>query len=163
EQHELRALVRYRDDLLQTRLQQQNRLRDASNAFVRASLTTVLKAIAAQLKDVERQIKTHTAAHTNLQAQVGLLTSIVGVGVVTATKGRAECGDRGKYQSAKAWAADVGVTPSHYESGTTVRRRARMSKIGNAIVRAALYLPALTAMRRCPACKRYAAQLRARG
>src|SRR5512138_1657867 len=42
EQRRLRALVRHRDDLLQTQLQQQNRLRDTTDALVKTSLTTLL-------------------------------------------------------------------------------------------------------------------------
>src|SRR5918998_4201598 len=42
EQRRLRALVRHREDLLQTQLQQQNRLRDTTDSLVVASLQAVL-------------------------------------------------------------------------------------------------------------------------
>src|SRR3954471_7252067 len=48
-QHRLRALVRHRDDLLQTQLQQKNRLRDTSDSMVRASLEAVVEVVAKQL------------------------------------------------------------------------------------------------------------------
>ncbi len=163
EQQELRALVRHRDDLLQTQLQQQNRRRDTTNARVRASLESLLAAINAQLEAVNEQIQAQIAACAQLQAQLALLTSIVGIGAVTAAKILAELRDLETYASAKAAAADVGLTPSHYESGTSVRRRPRMSKIGKADLRAALYLPALTAMRWCPALRTFAERLAARG
>src|ERR671917_146693 len=53
-QRRLRALARHRDDLLQTQLQQQNRLRDATDELVRASLQSLLTAIATELAAVER-------------------------------------------------------------------------------------------------------------
>jgi transposase len=159
----LRALVRHREDLLQTQLQQQNRLRDTTDALVRASLQAVLDTIAAQLEAVDRTIKEHVAAHAELAANLGLLTTIVGIGVVTAAKVLGEFADLGEYETAKAAAADAGLTPSHFESGTSVRRRPRLSKVGKAGIRAALYWPAITAMRRCPACKAYAERLAARG
>jgi len=162
-QQHLRALVRHRDDLLQTRLQLHNRLRDTTNTFVRASLQALLDTLKAQMKEVEHQIAEHQAAHATLQAQVTLLSSVIGIGVLTATKVLAECGDLRSYASAKAVVANVGVNASHYESGTSVRRKPRMSKIGNARVRAALYLPALTAMRCCAACKSFVERLRKRG
>src|SRR5918998_991723 len=56
EHRRLRALVRHRDDLLQTRLQQQNRLRDTTDTLVRASLQAVVEAVASQLQTVERAI-----------------------------------------------------------------------------------------------------------
>ncbi len=81
EQHRrLRALVRHRDDLLQTQLQQTNRLRDTADTLVVASLQTVLETIGSQLKAVEQAIKEHLAAHAELRTNLELLTSIVGMG-----------------------------------------------------------------------------------
>jgi transposase len=159
----LRALIRHRDDLLQTQLQQQNRLRDATDELVRASLQTVLDTLATQLAAVERSIKEHVATQAELTANLALLTTIVGIGVVTAAKVLGEFADLEEYETAKAAAADAGLTPSHFESGTSVRRRPRLSKVGKAGIRAALYWPAITAMRRCPAFKAYAERLAARG
>ncbi len=163
EQRRLRALVRHREDLLQTQLQQQNRLRDTTDTLVVASLQAVLETLASQLAAVERAIKEHLAAHSELRENLELLTSIVGIGVITAAKLLAEFGDIEQYASAKAAAADAGLTPSHFESGTSVRRRPRLSKLGKAGIRSALYWPAITAMRRCPGCKAYAERLAARG
>ncbi len=162
-QRRLRALVRHRDDLLQTQLQQQNRLRDTTDELVRASLESLLKAITTELAAVERCIKEHLTAQESLRTNLTLLTSIVGIGAVTAAKLLAEFADLDQYESAKAAAADAGLTPSHYESGTSVRRRPRMSKMGKAGIRAALYWPAITAMTRCPAIKAFADRLAARG
>ena len=162
-QRRLRALVRHREDLLQTQLQQQNRLRDTTDTLVVASLQAVLDTLASQLAAVEQAIKEHLAADSELRTNLQLLTSIVGIGVVTAAKLLAEFGDVAHYESAKAAAADAGLTPSHFESGTSVRRRPRLSKVGKAGVRRALYWPAITAMRYCPACKAYADRLAARG
>jgi transposase len=163
EQRRLRALMRHREDLLQTQGQQQNRLRDTTDSLVRASLETVLDAIATQLKAVEHAVKEHLAAHTELGTEHQLLTTIVGIGSVTAAKVLAEFPDLAQYESAKAAAADAGLTPSHYESGTSVRRRPKMSKMGKAGIRAALYWPAITAMTHCPAIKAFAEQLAKRG
>jgi transposase len=162
-QRRLRALVRHRDDLLETRLQQQNRLRDTTDSLVRASLEAVVASITTQLNEVERLLKEHLKAHQDLATNVQLLTSIVGIGMVTAMKLLAEFGELEQYDSAKAAAADAGVTPSKHESGTSVRRRTRMSKMGKAGLRAALYWPAITAMHRCPQFKAYGERLAARG
>jgi transposase len=162
-QRHLRALMRHRDDLLQTELQQKNRLRDTTDTLVRASLEAVLTLLASQLKEIERSIETHIAAQAELAQDVALLTSVVGIGMVTAAKVLAEMPDLAQYGSAKAAAADTGVTPSHFQSETSVWRRPRMSKVGKAEVRAALYWPALTAMRRCPGFKAFAEALAARG
>jgi transposase len=44
-----------------------------------------------------------------------------------------------------------GLNPRQHQSGTSVDRATRISKIGNAVLRAALYMPALSAMRYNPA------------
>jgi transposase len=142
----LRALTRHREDLLQTQLQQQNRLRDTTDTLVRSLLQVVLDTIASQLEAVERTIKEHMAAHAELQTNLALLTTIVGIGVVTAAKVLGKFADLEQYESAKAAAADAGLTPSHFESGTSVKRRPRLSKIGKAGIRAALYWSAITAI-----------------
>jgi transposase len=163
EQRRLRALVRWRDDLLHTQLQQQNRLRDTTDALVKRSLETLLKTIASELAAVERQIKEQLATQTTMRSNLTLLTSIVGIGAVTAAKLLSEFAELEQYSSAKAAAADAGLTPSHYESGTSVRRRPKLSKMGKAGIRAALYWPAITAMTRCPSIKAFAERLAARG
>ena len=109
EHRRLRALVRHREDLLQTQLQQQNRLRDTTDSLVLASLQTVVEMLSSQLKAVEQAIKEHVAAHSEMRANLQLLTSIVGIGVVTAAKVLAEFGDIETYASAKAAAADAGL------------------------------------------------------
>lgn len=65
---------------------------------------------------------------------------------VTAAKVLAEFANLDQYESAKAAAADAGLTPSHDEAGTSVRRRPRMLKLGKAGIRAALYWPAIAAI-----------------
>lgn len=163
EQRHLRDLVRLRHDLIQQRTQQQNRLTDATNATVKALWTELLATLNDKLAAVEQLIAEHVQTHATLQAQVTLLTSVKGIGVVTATLIVAELTNLGQYASAKAAAADVGVTPSHYESGTSVRRRPRMSKLGKSDLRAALFFPAMVAKRWCPEIRAFAERLAARG
>jgi transposase len=68
-----------------------------------------------------------------------------------------------EYRSAREAAAYSGLTPRQIESGTSVRGRTRLSKIGNSRVRAALYWPAITAMRFNPLIKEMGERLRERG
>ena len=163
EQQRLRALTRHRDDLLQTQLQQRKRLRDTTDELVRSSLESLLTAIASQLSTVQEQITQQLREQERFQTNLALLTSSVGIGAVTAAKLLSEFADLDQYASAKAAAADAGLTRSHYESGTSVRRRSKRSKIGKAGKRAALYWPAITAMRCCPAIKAFGQRLAARG
>jgi transposase len=162
-QRKLRALVRHREALIKTRIQQHNRLSDATDGDVRASLQLLLDTLTAEISKVEQQLKAHVAEHPELRTNAQLLQTIVGFGLVTVQKLLAEFPDLEHYDSAQAASADAGLTPAHYESGTSVRRRPHLSKVGKASVRAALYWPAITAMTHCPVMKQFAARLAGRG
>ena len=53
--------------------------------------------------------------------------------------------------------------PRHRESGSSLRSRPRLSKLGTPRLRKALYFPAITAVRHNPLIKELGARLRARG
>jgi transposase len=163
QERHLRALVRHRDDLLQTKLQQQNRLRDATDEAVKRSLQKLIELLESELEAVEQDIESQLQAQSTTKSNLALLDSVKGIGLLTAAKLLSEMPNLAEYESAKAAGADVGLSPSEYQSGTSVRRRSKMSKIGKATVRAALYWPAITAMRHCPAMRAFAERLAARG
>jgi len=126
-QRKLRALVRHRDDLIASRIQQTNRLKDTSDPDVRASLEALVAIIVSQLRSIQQQITAHLHAHAELGEQHDLMDAVPGIGPVTAQKLVAEFYDLASYSSAKAVGADAGLTPANYQSGTSVRRRARLS------------------------------------
>ncbi len=51
------------------------------------------------------------------------------------------------YKDAHSAVSDGGVNPAPYESGATIRRPQKLLRVGKAAVRAALYWPAITAIR----------------
>ena len=99
-----------------------------------------------RLRDIERDIERKLGEH-----EVGtLLTSIDGIGPQTAARLVAELGDPARFKSAKALAAYVGVVPGLKNSGKSRGSRAGLSCLGHARLRAALWMPTLTAVRRNP-------------
>lgn len=152
-QQKLRALVRHRDGLLKTLTQEKNRVADCQDEDVRASLQRIIEALQHELDRLEEQITQFIAQDETLREQKELLLSIKGFGPVVTHKLLAEMPDLAAYADAHAAAADAGVTPAHFESGDTVRRKAKMSKVGKASLRGALYFPAITAMRFNPIVK----------
>jgi transposase len=71
--------------------------------------------------------------------------------------------DLKQYKSARQVAAFAGLVPRERQSGSSVRGRVRLSKIGNARLRKALYFPAVTALRCSPFFQAWAEGLRQRG
>lgn len=63
----------------------------------------------------------------------------------------------------RQWVASAGLDVRLVQSGTSVHSRPRLSKVGNARIRAALYLPALTALQYEPHVRTFHQQLVARG
>ena len=163
DQRKLRALVRHLEGLKKTLTQQKNRLASCKDKDVKSSLQIVIDALKKEIASVEQQIKDLIKSRIELKKQYDLLTSIKGFGPQTAYKLMAEMYDLGNYESASAAAADAGLNPSHHESGSSVKRRPRLSKIGKASVRTALYLPALTAMRYNPLIQAFVKRLEAKG
>ncbi len=73
------------------------------------------------------------------------LTSMKGVADKTAIKLLGELGVLAMDMSAKQWVAHAGLYPRSFESGTSVKKRTFIGKIGNRYIREALYMAALSA------------------
>jgi transposase len=100
-----------------------------------------------QIKHTELLIRKHINNHPGLKVQSALLDSIPGIAQTTAAAILAEIVDITQYKSARQVAAYAGLVPRERTSGSSVRGRTRLSKIGNARLRKALYFPAITALR----------------
>ena len=73
------------------------------------------------------------------------LTSMKGVANKTAIKLLGELGVLAMDMSAKQWVAHAGLYPRAFESGTSVKKRTYIGKVGNRYIREALYMAALSA------------------
>lgn len=163
EQRQLRDLVRHLEVLKKTRTQQLNRVSTCRNSVVKASFQTLVDTLNAQMTLIETEIEHIFTAYPALPAQRAWLVSIQGIGNPTAAKILAEMYDLEHYANAPAAAADAGATPAHYESGSSVRRRVRLSNVGKASLRGALYWPAITAMQYNPVVRKVKERLEKKG
>ena len=112
-----------------------------------------------RLRDLDRDIDGKLREH-----EVGrLLTTIDGIGTNTAAYVIATVGDPARFRSASALAAYVGTIPALKQSGKRQFARAAVTPIGNARLRAALWMPTLTAVRNNPWLRAHYQRLRARG
>jgi len=115
------------------------------------------------IKLVERKMKEIIFADPDLKLKFELLIKVPGIGEGTATAVLAEVTRLENFKTARELAAFIGLTPKHQTSGSSIRGRPRISKMGLKILRKALYLPALTAMRFNPTLKNFAEKLREKG
>jgi transposase len=164
EVRELQALVRRLESLVEMRVAEENRLSSGISVdSVRQSVEELLAHLNTQIKRTEKLIREHLNRHPRLKQQSELLDSIPGIAETTTAALLAEITDINQYRSARQVAAYAGLVPRERQSGTSVRGRTRLSKIGNARLRRALYFPAITALRCSPFFQQWAEGLLKRG
>jgi transposase len=158
-QAHLRDLLRRQADLENALHAEERRLEVASEA-VRASLRRTSRWLTAELARLEKAIQAHLKRSPDLAADVDRLRQIRGCGEKTARLLAAEIPRH--FRNARAVAAWLGVVPRLHESGTSVRKAARVGHEAPWL-RPRLYFPAITAMRCDPRCQQLANRLRAVG
>lgn len=164
EVRELQALVRRLEALLEMHQMEVNRLEAGiSAALVRDSLTEHIAFLDQEIKRTQSLIGDHIDNHPTLREQRELLVSIPGIGNTTAAKLLAEMLDVKLYQSARQLAAFAGLVPRLHESGSSVKRKTRLSKTGAPRLRKALYFPAIAAIKYNPYIKALSLRLKERG
>lgn len=161
---ELQALVRRLESLEEMRVMEEHRLASGvACAAVQASLQEHVAYLQEQIEKTRRQIKDHIDQHPRLQNKAKLLESIPGIGEATAALLLAELGDMTQFASARQIAAFAGLVPRIRESGSSVRSRSRLSKVGSSRLRKSLYFPAITALRFNPLIRALGLRLSAAG
>jgi transposase len=156
----LQSLVR-RVEVLEEMLQaEENRLSNGAPE-IKASHERMIALLKEEIKELERQIKRHIERHPNLKEQSELLQTIPGIGARTANLLLSEI-EFDRYNSARAIAAQAGVTPRRKQSGTSLKQTS-LSKLGNARLRKALYFPAIVARQHNEIVKEFAKRLKKNG
>ncbi len=84
-----------------------------------------------------------------------LITGIKGIALASAIQILSELIILPKDMTARQWVAHAGLDPRIFDSGSSVSKKTRISKVGNKYIRQALYMPALVASRFEPNIKGY--------
>ena len=158
---ELQQWVRRLDSLITNKHQENRRLEGASN-IISANIRIHIDFLDKQIEEIEELIYSHIKEHQDLNDRNKLLASIPGIGEKTIGVILAFLNVE-NFNSAKQVAAFVGLNPKPRQSGSSVRGVGRISKTGDANLRRAFYMPALTAMRFNPIIKNFTERLRSTG
>lgn len=162
----LRALVARLDAVEQDLQREKNRLEKAQATqtpqAVIDSLQRSLTALRAERERLRREIDDHYGQHPELKQERERLKTIPGVGDASANRMLCLFKCHG-FESARQAAACAGLIPIEYESGTSVRKRPRLSKQGDPKLRATLYMAAIVASRHNPQLHRVYEDLIKRG
>lgn len=141
----LRAMVLRLESLQVMRTQESNRL-DVSRDVVKPGIVTHIEWLDEQIKGLAKEIREHMDGDDSLKDKHALLESIPGLGERTIAILLAYYADLERFGNARQAAAFAGVDPRQHESGSSVKMKLRMSKIGHAFLRKSLYMPALVAL-----------------
>jgi transposase len=148
----LRQLTRERDQLVQTRTVAKNQIH-AEQAEAEPNITTVrrFKKQILLLDKQEQEIKAELAAivkqNESIKRKIDIITTIPGVGALTAINVLAETNGFELIRNKKQLASYAGLDVVEKQSGTSVRGKSKISKKGNRFLRKAMHLPALSAIR----------------
>lgn len=145
---ELRELVRCRDFLVRQRVAAANREKETAGCKTVARMQAKrLRLLDHDIERLEQQMRRHLEQTPELKCDIELLSTIYGVGFITAVTIRAELGDLRRFRKARQLTAYTGLNPSLRDSGTSLSARAHMNKQGNERVRQCLYLAAMVVIR----------------
>lgn len=161
---QLQQLVRHLEDLTSARQGAKNHLENSAlSQSIVDHWQAQLKLLDAQISQTRQAISDLLDQYPTLKHQTDLLRSIPGLGDLTIGKLLAECRDIHAFGNVRQLVAFVGLNPRQHQSGSSIHKRPSISRTGSASLRAALYMPALSAMRFNPVLRAFADRLRARG
>jgi len=134
-----------------------------ADAVAQSLADATISHFTSQLGAVEKAIAQAIDNDFDLRRKRDLLLSISGVGETLASVVLAELPGPDVVRSSAEVVAYAGLNPRRHQSGTSIDRLTRISKICNSVLRAALYMPAMSAMRYNPAIVALVTRLKSRG
>jgi transposase len=156
---ELKALLTRREQLIEMRVQDKNRL-ETCDILLAKWIEKNIKQLSKQLEDIEKEIKDFIKGHPEVAKLLELYSSIPGVGKITALQLIVDLPELLE-ENDKVLAALVGLAPWNRDSGTKIGRR--QTRGGRIRVRGLLYMAALVAARFNPQLKAFYSKLKQKG
>ena len=160
----LRALIRRLEDQKANLRQEVNRLKSGErDSWVVSDLQIHIDYLQDRIAATEKEIQDFINKTPGLKSQQRLLTTIPGIGDLTANTLLAEIGDISAFDGAPQLAAYAGLNPQGHRSGSSVHKKTRISKQGRSELRRCLYMPAVVAMSYNPVIQNLSYRMTERG
>ena len=146
-------------------------LNRSSNALENKNLSKViLKSINDEIKFLKKQIalledeaQKIINSNQNLKEQFDRITEIKGVGEKLALTIIADMPDVSNFQKSGQFSAFAGVSPAHFQSGSSVRGKSHISRLGSKSIRKVLYMSALVVKNNNPHFQTFVRKLQKKG
>lgn len=101
--------------------------------------------------------------NSKIKKDIDNIQTIPGIGKKTAVAVISSISNIRDFKNARQLAAFAGLTPREYQSGSSIKKQGKISKMGNSQLRRALYLPAMSAMQHNILMKNFANKLKSKG
>ena len=158
----LRALVRLDHSLIDMLTQEKNRLGTAHES-VTALIKEHMDYLNKEIKRVRDQITDLIDQNPNLSQKKDLLVSIPGIGKATIAVILAELDNLEKFTHVRELVAFIGLALKETLSGSSIKGKPRLCKVGHVRLRKALYMPALVSIQCNPVMMAFYNRLKAKG
>lgn len=156
----LNELLRRRQQIINMKTSEKNRLNTSSNEYVRKNVKKHILYLEKELDDIEKDLNDFVNNNEHLNQKLELLKSIPGVGNVASQTILSELPEIGKLSNKKI-SALAGLAPLNCDSGKYKGKRRIWG--GRERVRKVLYMAALSATRFNPIIKDFAERLKKSG
>lgn len=143
---ELKDLSNLLDTLKAQHTQLSNQLHSAQSNTAKKTIAKMIKALEKEIRKVENLIAELINGNKELNENMELITSIKGVGKLTAYKILSHVPNMSNFRNAKQFAAFIGISPRQHQSGK-YQGKTTISRLGSSTLRKTLYMAALVAKR----------------
>ncbi len=148
----LQQLTRERDQIVDERTVCKNRLHaEKSEAFPNEGslkrINELIKFLNKQEQEIKQEIAELLSKNPTIKQQVKRISTIPGMGELTATIILAETNGFEFIRSKKQLTSYTGMDIKEKQSGTSIKGKPKLSKKGNRHIRKALHLPSLSAVK----------------
>lgn len=163
---ELQQAHGWLEDLIQERTRLHNRQEAhrhlaQPSAYVKQQMKTQLRHLNKQIKDCERHLE--VVVKKSFAEVYNRLQTIPSIGPKTALELIIITDGFYRFEGVKALCAYIGVSPTTYQSGTSVKGKGHIAKLGQGRMRQLLYLCSWTARSCNPSCRALYDRLKAAG
>ena len=128
---------------------------DAMAKVLERAMRKTMKALEKDLEAIEAQMKDIIDKDDNLKSLYKLVTSVVGIGFVTAVNLIVCTNEFKLFSSHRQFACYSGIAPFEYRSGSSIRGRTKVSHMANKKMKRYLHMASLTGIKLDEGLKNY--------
>ena len=161
----LKALLTSRDRLIKMKSQLEVSVNESAPFIdqetykeMKKHCKRTLMALERDIEQIKRTILDLVKSDENLSQQYKIVSSVAGIGLVTALSVIVTTDEFQKFKSAKKFACYAGVAPFEHSSGTSVRGKTRVSPLANMTIKKLLHLASMSAVQHSAEIREYYAR-----